>query len=230
MVVMTQVSKEYVSEGARILAVRDVSLEINRGDCCALVGPSGCGKSTLLNLVGGLDYPTAGEIIIDGRATSRFRSGEWTALRREVIGMIFQAFHLIPGLTAGENVALPLFLKGESGSSVWQRVEEVLDTVGMKPRINHRPGELSGGEQQRVAIARALVHRPRLLLADEPTGNLDSKQGAEVIALLRALPRLGHTVLLVTHSSVAAQQADYVWTMEDGRLTGRSVPSPCPAG
>lgn len=231
MVVLTHVSKEYVGEETRILAVADVSLEINRGEFCALVGPSGCGKSTLLNLVGGLDRPTAGEITIDGQATSRFGSAEWTALRRHVIGMVFQAFHLIPGLTAAENVGLPLLLKGEYGSVVRKRVEEALDTVGMRPRASHRPGELSGGEQQRVAIARALVHRPRLLLADEPTGNLDSKQGAEIVSLLRALPRqFGHTVLLVTHSSAAAQQADYVWAMQDGRLTTRSITSPCLAG
>ena len=231
MVALTQVSKEYVSEETRVLAVADVSMEINRGEFCALVGPSGCGKSTLLNLVGGLDRPTAGAITIDGQATSRFGTAEWTALRRNVIGMVFQAFHLIPGLTAAENVALPLLLKGEFGNSVWQRVEEVLETVGMRPRARHRPGELSGGEQQRVAIARALVHRPRLLLVDEPTGNLDSKQGAEIIALLRTLPQqFGHTVLLVTHSSAAAQQADYVWAMEDGRLTTRSIASPCLAG
>jgi ABC-type lipoprotein export system ATPase subunit len=231
MVRLTQVSKEYLSEGTRILAVADVNMEIRRGEFCALVGPSGCGKSTLLNLVGGLDYPTAGEIAIDGQATSRFGTAEWTALRRNVIGMVFQAFHLIPGLTAAENVALPLLLKGESGSSIWQRVDQMLDAVDMRPRARHRPGELSGGEQQRVAIARALVHRPRLLLADEPTGNLGSKQGSEIVSLLRTLPQqFGYTVLLVTHSSGAAQQADYVWAMQDGRLTTRTIASPCLTG
>jgi ABC-type lipoprotein export system ATPase subunit len=136
-----------------------------------------------------------------------------------MIGIVFQAFHLIPGLSVAENVALPLLLRGEQGSSVAERVDEVLRSVGMEARRSHRPSELSGGEQQRVAIARAIVHRPRLILADEPTGNVDSKQGTDIIALFRALPqRFGHSVLLVTHSEAAAQSADYVWHMRDGRL------------
>jgi putative ABC transport system ATP-binding protein len=187
------------------------------------VGPSGCGKSTLLSLVAGLDVPTAGDVLLDGRSTREFTSDEWTTLRRETIGIVFQAFHLIPGLTAEENVALPLMLRGDGGPGLTARVDEVLEMVGMSGRRHHRPGELSGGEQQRVAIARALVHRPRLLLADEPTGNLDSHQGADIMVLIRTLAKAGQqTVLLVTHSAQAARIADYTWTMNDGRLMART--------
>jgi putative ABC transport system ATP-binding protein len=176
-----------------------------------------------LSLVAGLDVPTDGEVVLDGRSTASFTSDDWTAMRRQTIGIVFQAFHLVPGLTAEENIALPLMLRGDRGHAVSTRVEEVLDLVGMTRRRHHRPGELSGGEQQRVAIARALAHRPRLLLADEPTGNLDSHQGADIMTLIRTLAKAGEqTVLLVTHSRQAAQTADYMWTMQDGRLMSRA--------
>lgn len=221
---LDRISKDYRLGRTTIHALHDITLEIQTGDFCAFVGPSGCGKSTLLNLVGGLDQPTSGEIRIDGRPVTQASPSEWTRLRREVIGIVFQAFHLIPGLTVMENVALPLLLKGEQGVAVSDRVMEVLAAVDMVARSRHRPGELSGGEQQRVAIARAIVHRPRLVLADEPTGNLDSHQGAEIVDLFRSLPRrFGHTVVLVTHSEPAAQAADYLWEMRDGRLVGRTA-------
>lgn len=194
------------------------------GTFCAFVGPSGCGKSTLLNLIAGLDMPTSGEIELDGHSTVRFTSNDWTRIRRWSIGIVFQAFHLIPGLTVEENVAFPLLLRGEQGRIVRERVAEVLSLVGMVHRIQHRPSELSGGEQQRVAIARAIVHQPKIILADEPTGNLDSQHGSEIIALLRQLvQQLHHTVLLVTHSATAAAAADYTWTMKDGRLVTRTM-------
>jgi ABC-type lipoprotein export system ATPase subunit len=175
-----------------------------------------------LNLIAGLDRPTSGLILLEGKDAGAFTNGEWTVMRRECLGIVFQAFHLIPGLSAEENVALPLLLKGERGASVSRRVQDVLGTVGMWERRRHRPAELAGGEQQRVAIARAIVHRPRMVLADEPTGNLDSKSGGDIVELLRSLPeRFGHTVMLVTHSWTAAQAADYVWEMRDGRLLGR---------
>lgn len=212
-------SKEYRRGQTLVLALQDVTLDVKAGEFCAFVGPSGCGKSTLLNLIGGLDQPTSGTIAIENRLVTHASATEWTRLRRELIGIVFQAFHLIPGLTVAENVALPLLLRGERGAAVAQRVNEVLEAVWMDGRRSHRPGELSGGEQQRVAIARAIVHRPRLVLADEPTGNLDSKQGADIVSLFRTLPqRFGHSVLLVTHSDSAAGAADYVWHMRDGRL------------
>jgi len=220
---LDHVRKEYVRGSAVVVALRDVTLHVPKGQFCALMGPSGCGKSTLLNLVAGLDAPTAGEIVLAGQATKNFSDADWTRLRRNLIGMVFQTFHLIPGLTAGENVALPLLLKGETGKMVQNRVAESLETVGLRSREHHRPGELSGGEQQRVAIARALVHRPELILADEPTGNLDSKSGEEVIMLLRTLSQqFGQTVLLVTHSQEAARQADAVHLMRDGQLSVQS--------
>jgi len=216
---LDHVYKDYVRGGRAVPALRDVCLHVGKGEFCALMGPSGCGKSTLLNLVAGLDFPTSGEVILAGQSTRSLSDAGWTRLRRDVIGMVFQAFHLIPGLTAGENVALPLLLKGEPERSIRGRVAQSLETVGMQHREQHRPSELSGGEQQRVAIARALVHRPQLILADEPTGNLDSHSGAEIISLLRSLPQqFGHTVILATHSRTAAQQADLVHVMQDGRL------------
>ena len=201
------------------MALRDVTLHVPKGEFCALMGPSGCGKTTLLNLVAGLDVPTSGEVVLAGRSTEHFTDSDWTRLRRDCIGMVFQDFHLIPGLTALENVALPLLLRGEAGDVARTRAAESLDVVGMGHRTQHRPDELSGGEKQRVAIARALVHRPRVILADEPTGNLDSKNGEEIVALLRSLPQqFGQTVMLATHSSAAARHADRVHRMRDGQL------------
>jgi putative ABC transport system ATP-binding protein len=219
LVQVQNLSKAYRRGQTIVSALQDVTLDVKAGEFCAFVGPSGCGKSTLLNLIGGLDRPTSGAITIENRPVTHASATEWTRLRRELIGIVFQAFHLIPGLTVGENVALPLLLRGERGAAVAERVNEVLEAVRMDRRRSHRPGELSGGEQQRVAIARAIVHRPRLVLADEPTGNLDSKQGADIVSLFRTLPqRFGHSVLLVTHSESAADAADYVWHMRDGRL------------
>jgi ABC-type lipoprotein export system ATPase subunit len=227
MVTLKQLSKTYERGAATVVALHEVSLEIERGEFCAFVGPSGCGKSTLLNLIAGLDHPTSGEIELDGRSTRNWSSSEWTTVRRETIGIVFQAFHLIHGLTVEENIALPLLLRGEGGRGVAMRVDEVLEMVGMTRRRHHRPGELSGGEQQRTAIARALAHRPRLLLADEPTGNIDSHQGADILTLIRALAKEGEqTLLLVTHSDQAAQTADYTWTMQDGRLVSRTERAP----
>lgn len=233
MVTIRGLSKTYSRGEAMVTALYDVDLEIQQGEFCAFVGPSGCGKSTLLNLVAGLDHPTSGEVVIDGRSTSTLNSQDWTTMRRETIGIVFQAFHLVHGLTAEENIALPLMLRGDQGRDIAARVDDLLHQVGMSHRRRHRPGELSGGEQQRVAIARALVHQPRLLLADEPTGNVDSHQGAEIMTLIRGLAQSGgQTVLLVTHSAQAALAADYTWAMRDGRLVSRTPPvtqSVCPS-
>ena len=231
MVRLDQVSKIYERGGDTITGLDRVTVEVAKGDFCAFIGPSGCGKSTLLNLIAGLDAPTSGDILLGGRSTSRFTSDDWTRIRRETVGIVFQAFHLIPGLTAAENVAFPLLLRGERGASVQARVEDVLDLVSMTARRHHRPSELSGGEQQRVAIARAIVHRPQIILADEPTGNLDSQHGAETIVLLRSLvQRFRQTILLVTHSTAAAETADYVWAMKDGQLVTRTQHEPVTVG
>jgi putative ABC transport system ATP-binding protein len=224
MVTLTEVSKIYTRGEARICGLDRVSLDVSAGTFCAFVGPSGCGKSTLLNLIAGLDVPTSGTIQLDQRSTTGFSAEDWTKIRRQSIGIVFQAFHLIPGLTVEENVAFPLLLRGEQGLRVRERVAQVLGLVRMTHRAAHRPSELSGGEQQRVAVARAIVHEPKIVLADEPTGNLDSHHGAEIIGLLRQLvDQFRHTVLLVTHSTAAANVADYVWAMKDGRLTTRTM-------
>ena len=224
MVILRRLSKTYSRGGSGVAALHEVDLEIRQGEFCAFVGPSGCGKSTLLNLIAGLDSPSSGELVIDGRDTGAFTSHDWTKIRREVIGIVFQAFHLVHGLTAEENIALPLMLRGEPRPVIVKRVDEMLEMVGMGHRRHHRPAEMSGGEQQRIAMARALAHRPRLLLADEPTGNIDSHQGAEIMTLIRTLATAGgQTVLLVTHSDQAAQAADYVWRMQDGRLVSRTM-------
>jgi putative ABC transport system ATP-binding protein len=197
-------------------------LEVAKGEFLAIMGPSGSGKSTLLNLIGGLDRPTEGDVVIDGCSTRRFTEADWTQLRRERIGVVFQFFNLLPGLTARENVALPLLLRGEADPE--KRAEECLAAVGLVHRGEHRPSELSGGEQQRVAVARALVHRPTLLLADEPTGNLDSKVGREIIQLIRTLARQGgQTVILATHSRSVAEEMDRVVLMRDGSVDGEEV-------
>jgi ABC-type lipoprotein export system ATPase subunit len=231
MVKLDQVTKVYERGKATVTALDRVTVEVPAGDFCAFIGPSGCGKSTLLNLVAGLDHPTSGGIILNGRPTGQFTPDEWTHARREWLGLVFQAFHLVPGLTAAENVAFPLLLRGERGLGVWKRVDEVLELVGMTHRRDHRPSELSGGEQQRVAVARAMVHRPHVILADEPTGNLDSQHGGEVIALLRTMvTRFRQTVLLVTHSAAAAEAADYIWMMRDGRLVTKTPQRVVPVG
>jgi len=218
MVEARNVSKRY--EGKRTVhALRGVSFRVARGEMVATMGPSGSGKSTLLNIVGGLDRASEGTVLIDGADTSRLDDDALTRLRREKIGFVFQFFNLLPTLTARENVALPLYLSGAGRREAVRRASEMLALVGLAEREEHLPDELSGGEQQRVAMARALVLGPPLVLADEPTGNLDSRSGQEVLALLQNLQRqFGTTVLMVTHDPKAAAVCDRILTMEDGRL------------
>jgi putative ABC transport system ATP-binding protein len=216
---LESIFKLYQRGSAVIAALQDISLYVPRGEFLALVGPSGSGKSTLLNLVGGLDRPSRGELFLEGRSTRGFSETDWTLLRRHKIGIVFQFFNLFPGLTALENVALPLFLRGDPDPH--DQARTCLANVGLAERAQHRPAELSGGEQQRVALARALVHRPALLLADEPTGNLDSKTGHEIVCLMKSMCRIhGQTVLLATHSRETASEADRTITLRDGRLDG----------
>ena len=219
MVLCQHVCKEYGRRAMSVVALRDVCVNIPQGEFCALIGPSGSGKSTLLHLVAGLDWVTSGDLFLDGRSCAGFGDREWTQWRREKIGMVFQAFHLIPGLTIEENVAMPLRLQGGPSASVRTQSVEMLEKVGMSHRLGHRSHELSGGEQQRVAIARAFVHRPRLIVADEPTGNLDGPTGEHIVSLLRECANeFGQTILLATHSSTAAKMADRVLTIRDGQL------------
>ncbi|MNK91185.1 Lipoprotein-releasing system ATP-binding protein LolD [compost metagenome] len=217
MLVVEALRKSYGQEQGAVLD--RASFHLPRGAFAALVGPSGSGKSTLLNLVGLLDRPDSGEIVIDGRSVGTLSSTEAAWLRNEMIGFVFQSFHLLSRLTAWENVALPLFHGGVARAERKARALAMLDRVGLSDRTCHRPEQLSGGQRQRVAIARALVGDPRLILADEPTGNLDSATGAQVMDLLRTLNlELGVTILMVTHDRDMAKLCDRVIEIRDGRV------------
>ena len=223
MVTLDHVCKDYHRGHVTVSALRGVNLRVQAGEFCVIMGPSGSGKSTLLNLLAGLDAATSGDMRLDGHSIRHFSDADWTRYRRDRIGMVFQAFHLVPGLTAAENVGLPLRLQKMPAAHIRERVRETLEQVGVQDRAAHWPWELSGGEQQRVALARALVHRPRLLLADEPTGNLDSHTAREIVMLIRHVARAeSQTVLFVTHSDAAARVADHVYELCDGQLHLRS--------
>jgi len=205
----------------KVTALEQIDLQVARGEMLSIVGPSGSGKSTLLNLIGGLDRPSAGEIRIDGQTIAKLSDDELTRLRRDKIGFIFQFFNLLPSLNSMENVALPLHLKGLPNRETTARARELLDLVQLGHRLDHLPDELSGGERQRVAIARALAFHPPILLADEPTGNLDSHTGAEILRLIHDLhERLGATVLIVTHDIGVAESCPRMVTLHDGRIVG----------
>jgi putative ABC transport system ATP-binding protein len=212
------VQRDYALAGAAVHAVRGVSLDVMRGEYVAIVGPSGCGKSTLLNLLGAIDRPTHGSVTIDGTAVSALPDREATRFRLTHIGFVFQRFYLLPVLTAMENVELPMAEAKVPLASRRSRARELLGYVGLAERADHRPAELSGGEQQRVAIARALANRPTVLLADEPTGELDAQTGSDVIALFDRLNRDGMTMLVVTHDEKLAGAARRVVHMLDGRV------------
>lgn len=212
-------SMTFVHEGVEVRAVDDISLQIPRGQMLAIMGPSGSGKSTLLHILGGIELPTAGQIRIDGRNPAELTDRELTLLRRRRIGFIFQSFNLVPTLNVLDNVTLPLILDGVSAEDAEQRATACLRRVAMAHRLNHLPAQLSGGEQQRVAIARALVINPSVVLADEPTGNLDSVRGRDITQLLRELAHEGrHTVIIVTHDVRVASQADRLIILLDGRI------------
>ncbi|MFB3828286.1 MAG: ABC transporter ATP-binding protein [Bryobacteraceae bacterium] len=220
MISLREVSRHFDGK-RRVIALDRVSLEIGRGEMVSIVGPSGSGKSTLLNLIGGLDRPTWGEIHIDGRAIAGLSDDDLTRLRREKIGFVFQFFNLLPSLTALENVALPLHLRGIERKAAREQARKLLGMVQLEKRVEHLPEELSGGERQRVAIARALAFNPPILLADEPTGNLDTHTGAEILKLLRDLHQgLGATVLLVTHDSGVAESCPRTISLRDARVVG----------
>jgi ABC-type lipoprotein export system ATPase subunit len=214
---LRSVSKTYDSEGQPSEALHSVSLKAEPGTITALLGRSGCGKTTLLNLAGAMDFPTSGEVLIGGRPTSALSDSQLTALRRESIGFVFQAFHLLPTLTAIENVELPLLLARAPQTQA--TAEDRLRWVGLSDKAGSYPYQLSGGQMQRVAIARALAHSPRVVIADEPTGNLDDASGRQILELLReTADRFGATVLMATHSAEAAAAADVRVRLRDGRV------------
>ena len=211
--------KTYLMGKRTLEVLRDVDLTVARGEFLALRGASGAGKSTLLHLIGGLDSPNAGEIFFNGQNLAKFSEGELTHFRNRRVGFVFQAYHLLPELTALENVCLPARVARISASDAEKRGRELLARVGLKDRTDHKPSELSGGEQQRVAIARALINEPELLLADEPTGNLDSKTGAEIIELLKNLcAEKQMTLVIATHDAKVATHAQRVIELADGRI------------
>jgi ABC-type lipoprotein export system ATPase subunit len=214
---MVDVTKTFHRGRELVTAVNGVDLEVAAGEFVSVIGPSGSGKSTLLHLAGGLDRADTGTVLVDGEEVATMSAGALARLRRRQVGFVFQFFHLVPNLTVAENVALPLVLDG--GRHTDQRVADLIERVGLAARAAHLPGELSGGEMQRVAIARALVNQPRLILADEPTGNLDRATGAEILAVLEEqVAQSGAALLMVTHDNAAAGRASRILHVVDGRL------------
>jgi len=210
-------SKVYGHGEAEVRALDDVSVTFGAGQFTAIMGPSGSGKSTLMHCLAGLDHLTSGSVWVGDTDLSTLKDRQLTKLRRDRVGFVFQAFNLVPTLTAAENITLPMALAGRPPDGSW--VDLVIDTVGLRSRLTHRPSELSGGQQQRVAVARALAGRPEIIFADEPTGNLDSRTGAEILSFMRqAVREFGQTIVMVTHDPVAASYADRALFLADGRI------------
>src|SRR4051795_2462023 len=213
----TDLTRVYGEGETAVHALRGVTVAFPVGQFAAIMGPSGSGKSTLMHLLAGLDRPTSGSVVVDGEEVARLDDKGRTRLRRDRLGFVFQAFNLVPVLTAEENILLPLTLAGRKPDREWY--DRLIDSVGLRDRLTHRPSELSGGQQQRVAVARALIHRPAVVFADEPTGNLDSKSSDEVLNLLRqAVDEFGQTVVMVTHDPHAASVADRIVVLRDGEV------------
>ena len=222
----TAASKIYGQGDSEVRALDGVTIAFEKGKFTAIMGPSGSGKSTLMHCVAGLDSLTSGSVAIGDTQLESLSDKELTTLRREQVGFIFQAFNLIPTLNAMENIMLPLSLGGQEGDMAW--INQVIDTIGLRDRLEHRPSELSGGQQQRVAVARALASKPSVIFADEPTGNLDSKTGGEVLGFMRrAVTDLGQTIVMVTHDAIAASYADRIVFLKDGKIAGEMTePNP----
>lgn len=217
---LTGIKKIYRTGPIEVHALRGIDFSVRRGEFVSIMGPSGSGKSTLLNVLGCLDRPTAGEYLFEGRRVTKLRESRLADLRNEVIGFVFQTFHLLPRLTARQNVELPLIYRGVPRKHRIEAAEEALSIMGLRERMGHRPGEMSGGQQQRVAIARALVTRPRLILADEPTGNLDTRTSEEIMALFQRLnDDWGLTIVQVTHDPEMAEHGKRTVILRDGRIT-----------
>lgn len=218
MIQLNNITKTYPFGGLFVAALSDVTLHIRPQEYVSIVGPSGSGKSTLMNIIGCLDTPTSGSYMLDGLDVSGLGANELANIRAGKIGFVFQGFHLLPRLTALENVALPLLLKGVPPKAREERAADALRQVGLSQRMDHKPSQLSGGQQQRVAIARALIHNPRVLLADEPTGSLDEQSTREVLILLEGLHLKGHTIVLITHDASVAERADRRVTVSAGQV------------
>ena len=223
MIQFSKVSREFEVGDERVRALRDIDLEIRDGEYAAIMGPSGSGKSTMLNILGLLDRADQGQYFLDNQDTTELTEKKRAALRRQHFGFVFQSFHLVPRMTAAQNVELPLNLDGVSPRERRQRVRDALDAMGLADRARHRPSQLSGGQRQRVAIARAMIMQPGVLLADEPTGNLDSTSGQEVIQALEALNQRGITLIIITHNPVIGERANRRIHMQDGTIEADTV-------
>jgi putative ABC transport system ATP-binding protein len=219
MLEIKNVSKTYGQGTAEVVALSNVSFRMDEDDFIAIMGPSGSGKSTLLNIIGGLDYPSSGEVILDGERIDNLDENDFVDIRRNKIAYVFQQYHLLPSLTALENVMLPLIFCGLDEGE--KKGSEILKKVGLERRKEHKPSQLSGGEQQRVAIARALVHSPSLILADEPTGNMDQETGKEILGLFQQLNTDGRSIIIVTHDPEIAQHAKEIIVLQDGRIINK---------
>jgi len=215
---ITDIKRNFVLGNEIVYVLKGINLEINKGEYVALMGPSGSGKSTLMNLLGCLDTPTSGHYVLNGKDVSQMKDDELAGIRNKEIGFVFQTFNLLPRTTALDNVALPMIYAGYSKSERTKRAEEVLNQVNLADRMDHQPNQLSGGQRQRVAIARALVNKPSIILADEPTGNLDSKTSVEIMKLFGDIHALGNTVILVTHEEDIAAYAHRVIRLRDGLI------------
>jgi putative ABC transport system ATP-binding protein len=215
---ITNIKRDFVLGNEIVYVLKGIDLEINKGEYVALMGPSGSGKSTLMNLLGCLDTPTSGSYILNGKDVSKMHDDELAEIRNKEIGFVFQTFNLLPRTTALDNVALPMIYAGYSKSERIIRAEEVLNQVGLADRMDHQPNQLSGGQRQRVAVARALVNKPSIILADEPTGNLDSKTSEEIMKLFGDIHKLGNTVIVVTHEEEVAAYAHRVIRLRDGLI------------
>ena len=216
---LDRIGKTYGNGKVQVEALRDVDLTIRANEYIAIVGPSGSGKSTLMNIIGFLDTPTGGSYHLRGEEVSGFSGDRLAEIRNRHIGFVFQNFHLLPQITAYENVEMPLLFKGASARQRRQRVEELFESVGLADRMHHKPTELSGGQMQRVAIARALACEPDVILADEPTGNLDSSAGGDIVELFQDLWEKGHTLVLITHDNAIAKRTERTIRIQDGRIT-----------
>ena len=223
---MNSICKSYRNIDFETKVLKDITLHVNEGDYISIIGPSGSGKSTLMAIAGCLSKPTSGEYILDGEEVDKLSDRKLSRVRNEKIGFVFQAFHLLPGVTALDNVILPLVYSRKPPSDIKERAREVLAKVGLEHRLHHTPGQLSGGEQQRVTIARSLINNPPIIFADEPTGNLDSKNGIETMKTFDKLVKEGKTIVLITHDSEVAEHADRIISILDGEIASDTKRQP----